>query len=89
MTAPLTPAEAWCWVALLLGHEATALEHAWPPSDEAYARAARLRDEADAAHARARGLDGDAGLWRRAVEKWETPGPDDPRDKCVHYGEEV
>lgn len=72
--APLTAAEAWCWVSWMHSRESDASAYSYPRTEADTLRAEVKREQADAAYARAVQLDPDDSLWQRAIAKWESPG---------------
>ena len=68
---PLTPAEAWCWVAHMHRVEDDALIYKYPRTFEDEREAAMCQKRADAAYRRATSLDPAGDLWRRAIAKWD------------------
>lgn len=71
MNGPLTRAEAYCWVAWMLGRESDALIYKYPRTNQEELDATDLQDGADAFQSVAVALDPDDGLWSRALDKWD------------------
>jgi len=71
--APLTAAEAWCWVAYLHSQEDSFHTYRYPRTEEDEAAAHLAQQQGDAAFARAVKLDSSDDLWQRSLAKWDRP----------------
>jgi hypothetical protein len=68
---PLTPAEAWCWVARMLSREADEHYYSWPRTEDALKCGVACEEASAAAYARAKKLGATKATWKSALRKWD------------------